>query len=131
MDADRQVLVRQGAVLQRPDRQLVTGRSYGCGYTYLQTQQLSPGWTNVTVAGGNRVLFYNRSTGTGATGYFDTGGVFHQQQLYSGGFARGWTHIVGDDAGNMLFYASPSPIVTSLNGLYAGATGSSAPTARS
>lgn len=79
-----------------------------------------PGYTNMTVTAGNHILLYNRNTGTGTTGTIDNAG-YHQYRLYIGAtaFSQGWTHIVGDAAGNMLFYtSSPSP-----DGTHAGATG--------
>jgi hypothetical protein len=59
----------------------------------------------------NQALFYNRATGDGATGHVTSsiGATprFQQDKLYLASFSPGWTEIVGDDDGNMLFAVLP------------------------
>ena len=104
--------------------QVVTGafNPGTCTFTNLHSQTVS-GYTTMTLTRGNRVVFYNSGNGNGSTGYIDSAG-FHQQRLYVGGFQRGWTNIVGDGSGDMLFYSGPSAFaVQPSSGLYPGQTG--------
>lgn len=117
--------------------QLVTGSWGNCTYSYDQAQMLPQGFTTVTVAADNRVLFYNANTGDGITGHFTSSvsisGVtatpmFQRDKTYTGaaGFAHGWSHIFGDVDGHMLFFAAPLPAdlgVSTSAGPFPAATG--------
>jgi hypothetical protein len=54
----------------------------------------APGWTRITGTASGGVLFYNASTGDGATARIDSAGTYQFVGSISG-FARGWTHIAG------------------------------------
>jgi hypothetical protein len=93
----------------------------GCNWSQVLDQKLPPGFANVTVTRNNQLLFYS-TAGSGLTAHF-TGAVGGPPTLQFDRtitFPAGWTNIVGDDDGNLLFYACP---FRSYDGLCSAATG--------
>jgi hypothetical protein len=60
-----------------------------------------------TVTEDGRTLFYDATSGAGATGYFDIYGTWHQKQTFTN-FRPGWNLITMAEARNLVFYASSS-----------------------
>ena len=63
----------------------------------------APGWTHIAGASNGSMLFYNASTGNGATAWLDSAGNYQFVSAIPG-FALGWTHVVSANGGSLLFY---------------------------
>src|SRR5262249_44375008 len=61
------------------------------------------GWTHIASADTDVLLFYNASTGAGATAKIDSSGNYTFIGNVSG-FSRGWTHLTAVNRGALLFY---------------------------
>jgi hypothetical protein len=98
----------------------------GCTWgSYFTRTWISAGYTSVTVTRNNQVFFYNSSNGEGLTAHFagSIGGVPTLQRDRYYGLPTGYTQIVGDDDGNLLFFGCPVPPLVSNDGLCAAASG--------
>src|SRR6516164_3666150 len=55
----------------------------------------------------SNLLFYNSSSGEGATARLDSAGTYTFVKAIEG-FSKGWTHIAGTFSGGVLFYNAAS-----------------------
>jgi hypothetical protein len=76
-------------------------------------ESLSSQWTHVVGLGNGKMLFYDATTGKGATGFLDADGVFGTWQQFpdpaegNQPFSVGWTHVVSVND-KLLFYDTAS-----------------------
>lgn len=82
-------------------------------FQVVNAKQLSAGWTNLAVGGGNLVLFYNAANGIAIAERVGDDGSMDDLKQYK--FAT-WTHIVGSN-GSLVFYNANSgkAVVGALN----------------
>jgi hypothetical protein len=79
-------------------------RDEGVNYVFVgNISGFATGWTHIVGAVGGGLLFYNASTGDGASARLDAAGNYGFVGNIPG-FARGWTHIVAANVGSLLFY---------------------------
>lgn len=68
------------------------------------TYRFGTGWTHVVGTFNGGILFYNRITGKGISGYLDDFANWHRTSPTLFDLGVGWTHVVGAGGRGLLFY---------------------------